>query len=136
VFGSERVDWRRLAAATQIATLSHDMRRCMGYLGADPIVIPNGLSDRLIPRRWRRCGVRPRAARCSPRWRAGTPTRAGDRCAPPAPHRSASKPGQARGYPPRSDAPPRSASTRARARGFKHLITIAGRRLDGGQWRI
>ena len=44
VFGFERVDWSRLAAATQIATVSHYMRRCMQPLGVDPIVIPNGLS--------------------------------------------------------------------------------------------
>jgi glycosyltransferase involved in cell wall biosynthesis len=44
VFGFERVDWSRLAAATQIATVSHYMRRCMDHLGVDPIVIPNGLS--------------------------------------------------------------------------------------------
>jgi glycosyltransferase involved in cell wall biosynthesis len=43
-FGFERVDWPRLSAATQIATVSHYMRRCMDPLGVDPIVIPNGLS--------------------------------------------------------------------------------------------
>jgi glycosyltransferase involved in cell wall biosynthesis len=44
LFGFERIDWRRLSAATQIATVSHYMRRCMQPLGVDPIVIPNGLS--------------------------------------------------------------------------------------------
>jgi glycosyltransferase involved in cell wall biosynthesis len=43
-FGFERVDWPRLSAASQIATVSHYMRRCMLPLGVDPIVIPNGLS--------------------------------------------------------------------------------------------
>jgi len=44
LFGFERIDWPRLASATQIATVSHYMRRCMEPLGVDALVIPNGLS--------------------------------------------------------------------------------------------
>jgi len=44
LFGFERVDWPRLAQASEIATVSRYMRGCMLPLGVDPIVIPNGLS--------------------------------------------------------------------------------------------
>jgi glycosyltransferase involved in cell wall biosynthesis len=44
VFGFERIDWARLAAAARIATVSHYMGHCMEPLGLDALVIPNGLS--------------------------------------------------------------------------------------------
>ncbi len=43
VFGFERVDWRRLAAAARITTVSRYMRHLMWKLGVDPLVIPNGI---------------------------------------------------------------------------------------------
>jgi glycosyltransferase involved in cell wall biosynthesis len=50
VFGFERIDWARLAAAARIATVSRYMRRCMRPLGVDALVIPNGLSgDAYLP---------------------------------------------------------------------------------------
>jgi glycosyltransferase involved in cell wall biosynthesis len=44
LFGFDRIDWSRLSEATQVATVSHYMRRCMEPLGVDAMVIPNGLS--------------------------------------------------------------------------------------------
>jgi glycosyltransferase involved in cell wall biosynthesis len=50
VFGFERIDWRRLAEASVITTVSRYMKHCMAGLGVDPIVIPNGLSaDAFLP---------------------------------------------------------------------------------------
>jgi glycosyltransferase involved in cell wall biosynthesis len=50
VFGFERIDWPRLAAAAQLSTVSRYMRYRMWAHGVDPIVIPNGLSaDAFIP---------------------------------------------------------------------------------------
>lgn len=50
VFGFERIDWRRLAAASRITTVSRYMRHKMHPLGVDPLVIPNGLSaDAFVP---------------------------------------------------------------------------------------
>jgi glycosyltransferase involved in cell wall biosynthesis len=43
-FGFHRVDWRRLAQAAVITTVSRYMRYQMWSLGVDPLVIPNGLS--------------------------------------------------------------------------------------------
>jgi len=49
-FGFDRVDWRRLARAATITTVSRYMRYTMWSLGVDPVVIPNGLpSDALRP---------------------------------------------------------------------------------------
>jgi glycosyltransferase involved in cell wall biosynthesis len=49
-FGFERVDWRRLAAAATITTVSRYMRYTMWGRGVDPVVIPNGLpGDALRP---------------------------------------------------------------------------------------
>jgi glycosyltransferase involved in cell wall biosynthesis len=44
VFGFERIDWQRLAAAATITTVSRFMRHLMWKLGVDPLVIPNGIS--------------------------------------------------------------------------------------------
>jgi len=50
VFGFDRIDWDRLAEASVITTVSRYMKHCMGSLGVDPIVIPNGLSaDSFLP---------------------------------------------------------------------------------------
>ena len=43
-FGFHRIDWRRLARAAVITTVSRYMRYQMWSLGVDPLVIPNGLS--------------------------------------------------------------------------------------------
>ncbi len=43
IFGFERIDWRRLARAAQITTVSRYMKQRMWSLGVDPIVVPNGL---------------------------------------------------------------------------------------------
>jgi glycosyltransferase involved in cell wall biosynthesis len=43
VFGFERIDWQRLAAAATITTVSRYMRHLMWKLGVDPLVIPNGI---------------------------------------------------------------------------------------------
>jgi glycosyltransferase involved in cell wall biosynthesis len=43
VFGFERIDWPRLAAAARITTVSRYMKQRMWPLGVDPLVIPNGL---------------------------------------------------------------------------------------------
>jgi len=43
VFGFDRIDWPRLDAASVITTVSRYMRHSMRDLGADPIVVPNGL---------------------------------------------------------------------------------------------
>jgi len=42
-FGFERIDWQRLAKAAVITTVSRYMKQLMRGLGADPIVIHNGL---------------------------------------------------------------------------------------------
>jgi glycosyltransferase involved in cell wall biosynthesis len=44
IFGFDRIDWRRLAAAATITTVSRFMRHLMWKLGVDPLVIPNGIS--------------------------------------------------------------------------------------------
>lgn len=44
VFGFDRIDWRRLAEAAIITTVSRFMRHEMWKSGVDPIVIPNGLT--------------------------------------------------------------------------------------------
>jgi glycosyltransferase involved in cell wall biosynthesis len=43
IFGFERIDWSRLAAATRITTVSRYMKHLMWRLGVDPVVVPNGL---------------------------------------------------------------------------------------------
>jgi len=45
VFGFERIDWPRLAAAARITTVSRYMKQRMRPLGVDPLVIPNGLGS-------------------------------------------------------------------------------------------
>jgi glycosyltransferase involved in cell wall biosynthesis len=42
-FGFHRINWRRLAQAAVITTVSRYMRHQMWSLGVDPLVIPNGL---------------------------------------------------------------------------------------------
>jgi glycosyltransferase involved in cell wall biosynthesis len=50
LFGFDRIDWHRLAAAAVITTVSRYMRQSMRKFGVDPIVIPNGLSsDAFLP---------------------------------------------------------------------------------------
>jgi glycosyltransferase involved in cell wall biosynthesis len=44
VFGFERIDWPRLAAAARITTVSRYMKQRMKPLGVDALVIPNGLA--------------------------------------------------------------------------------------------
>jgi glycosyltransferase involved in cell wall biosynthesis len=49
-FGFERIDWRRLAQAAIITTVSRYMKHLMWGLGVDPLVIPNGLAaDAFMP---------------------------------------------------------------------------------------
>jgi glycosyltransferase involved in cell wall biosynthesis len=43
-FAFERIDWRRLAQAARITTVSRYMKHLMWGLGVDPLVIPNGLA--------------------------------------------------------------------------------------------
>ncbi|MFW6051533.1 MAG: glycosyltransferase family 4 protein [Myxococcota bacterium] len=45
VFGFDRVDWPRLAAAARLTTVSRYMKHRMWALGVDPLVIPNGLDS-------------------------------------------------------------------------------------------
>jgi glycosyltransferase involved in cell wall biosynthesis len=42
-FGFETIDWKRLAKAARITTVSRYMRQRMWPLGVDPTVVPNGL---------------------------------------------------------------------------------------------
>jgi glycosyltransferase involved in cell wall biosynthesis len=50
VFGFDRIDWRRLASAATLTTVSRYMRHVMQRLGADAIAIPNGLGpDAFLP---------------------------------------------------------------------------------------
>jgi len=50
VFGFDRIDWRRLAEAATITTVSRYMKHLMWPLGVDALVIPNGLSaDAFFP---------------------------------------------------------------------------------------
>jgi glycosyltransferase involved in cell wall biosynthesis len=42
-FGFEHIDWAQLEAAATITTVSRYMKHAMQRLGADPVVIPNGL---------------------------------------------------------------------------------------------
>ena len=49
-FAFERIDWRRLAEAASITTVSRYMKHLMQGLGVNPLVIPNGLStDSFVP---------------------------------------------------------------------------------------
>lgn len=49
-FSFERIDWRRLAAAAIITTVSRYMKHLMRGMGVNALAIPNGLSaDDLIP---------------------------------------------------------------------------------------
>jgi len=49
-FAFEHIDWARLAQAAIITTVSRYMKHLMQGLGANPLVIPNGLSaDTLLP---------------------------------------------------------------------------------------
>jgi glycosyltransferase involved in cell wall biosynthesis len=48
LFGFHHIDWRRLAAAATVTTVSRYMRYRMWELGIDPVVIPNGLSSRAL----------------------------------------------------------------------------------------
>lgn len=43
LFGFERIDWRRMANACVITTVSRYMKRRMGDLGIEAVAIPNGL---------------------------------------------------------------------------------------------
>jgi glycosyltransferase involved in cell wall biosynthesis len=43
-FGFDRIDWKRLAKATVITTVSRYMRYKMWDRGVDPLVLPNGIS--------------------------------------------------------------------------------------------
>jgi glycosyltransferase involved in cell wall biosynthesis len=43
-FGFDCISWDRLREAAVITTVSRYMRHCMGGIGVDPMVIPNGLS--------------------------------------------------------------------------------------------
>jgi glycosyltransferase involved in cell wall biosynthesis len=47
-FGFDRIDWKRLAAAAAITTVSRYMRQQMWSLGVDPLVIPNGLAEEAL----------------------------------------------------------------------------------------
>jgi glycosyltransferase involved in cell wall biosynthesis len=47
-FGFDRVDWRRLATASMITTVSRYMRRKLWRLGIDSTVIPNGLATEAL----------------------------------------------------------------------------------------
>ncbi len=47
-YGFEQIDWRRLADATIVTTISRYMRGIIRSLGADARVIPNGLSPRAL----------------------------------------------------------------------------------------
>lgn len=42
-FGFERIDWRRLAHAARIVTVSRYMKHRMSAFGVDAVVVPNGL---------------------------------------------------------------------------------------------
>jgi glycosyltransferase involved in cell wall biosynthesis len=46
--GFHRIDWRRLAQAATITTVSRYMRHRMWSLGVDPIAIPNGLAPEAL----------------------------------------------------------------------------------------
>jgi glycosyltransferase involved in cell wall biosynthesis len=49
-FSFDRIDWRRLAEAAVVTTVSRYMKHLMQRFGVDPLVIPNGLAaDALIP---------------------------------------------------------------------------------------
>jgi glycosyltransferase involved in cell wall biosynthesis len=49
-FGFDRIDWRRLAAAATITTVSRYMKLLMQGFGISPLVIPNGLAaGTLVP---------------------------------------------------------------------------------------
>ena len=48
VFGFQRIDWRRLASAAEITTVSRYMRYRMWSCGVDATVIPNGLADEAL----------------------------------------------------------------------------------------
>jgi glycosyltransferase involved in cell wall biosynthesis len=49
-FSFHRIDWRRLAEAAIITTVSRYMKRLMQGWGVDPLVIPNGLSTEALIR--------------------------------------------------------------------------------------
>lgn len=50
IFGFDQIDWKRLAQAAKIATVSRYMKSQMQPYGVDPVVIPNGLSpDAYLP---------------------------------------------------------------------------------------
>jgi len=53
-FGFDQIDWRRLAAAAVITTVSRYMKQLMRRYGVDPLVIPNGLGEDAFepPERW------------------------------------------------------------------------------------
>jgi len=75
VFGFDRIDWKRLAAAACITTVSRYMKHLMWRLGVDPIVVPNGLppdafewpADGAVEEFRRRSGERPVFAKVA-RW--------------------------------------------------------------------
>jgi ribosome-associated translation inhibitor RaiA len=49
-YSFERIDWRRLAQAAIITTVSRYMKHLMWGWGVDPLVIPNGLAaEALVP---------------------------------------------------------------------------------------
>jgi glycosyltransferase involved in cell wall biosynthesis len=47
-FSFHRIDWRRLAEAATITTVSRYMKHTMWRLGVDALVIPNGVPDRWL----------------------------------------------------------------------------------------
>lgn len=50
IFGFDQIDWKRLAQAAKIATVSRYMKSQMQPYGVDPVVISNGLSpDAYLP---------------------------------------------------------------------------------------
>lgn len=46
--GFNRIDWRRLAGAATITTVSRYMRHQMWALGIDPLVVPNGIPAEML----------------------------------------------------------------------------------------
>jgi len=49
-FGFDRIDWRQLANATTITTVSRYMKHIMQGIGQNPLVIPNGIPKSLLNR--------------------------------------------------------------------------------------
>ena len=49
-FGFDRISWPHLCRAARITTVSRYMKHCMRDVGADPLVIPNGLGTEAFDR--------------------------------------------------------------------------------------